>query len=659
MKNSENLFEESLSFLTLNCCFVPDLGLFHGKMGYVLFFACYGYHSKNLLYENFAGELLDEIYEELHFDIPINLEDGLCGIGWGIEFLVQNGYMAGNTDDILEDIDKRIMEYDVRRISNLSFRRGLAGIAFYVIARLSAFREKTIMPFDHGFLDDLKEALSHANFSEADEAPPFLLDIYLSTLNRSEQGVIELPQLLSSPSVELTDDFLSLPFGLENGIAGILLSWTLKGIFKTENIKERGQEKEGLFIFDQSGRASNYGVGTYIQNQIEAVRNNQWNVTIVHLWSHKTNYLLIEQEEDVQHLYVATINNKASELASKNLNKRYYRNVILLLHSYLYRFTKKLFHFNYMGMAELALALKVHYPQSKIVATVHYTNWSFDLLGDRIKLHEMLSHPEKEENKALCKSVEQEKLLFDTCDGVIAIAQHSYNDLLDVYNIREEKLTLIPHGLKDSYSCLSKKKKRELRQKYGFSENEQILIFAGRMDPVKGVEILTEAFIELIKEYPRLRLIVAGDGDYSSVLSKLTPFWSKIIFTGFVEKKILYDLFSISNIGVLPSLHEEFGYVALEMMMMGLPMVVGQTTGLSELIVNSETGITVALEKEEKKSENVGVLKKAIQYLLDSPFVRQQYKASGRMRFLQNYSFDQFVVCVTKFYKVHYGNIEI
>lgn len=658
MENRRDLFGKALSFLTLNCCFVPDLGLFHGRMGYVLFFACYGHLSKNVLYENFAGELLDEIYEELHSDMPVCLEDGLCGIGWGIEFLVQNGYMVGNTDDILEDIDKRIMEYDVCRISDLSFRRGLAGIAFYVIARISAFREKTIMPFDNVYLDNLKEALLHANFSEADEAPPCLLDIYLGALKRLEQGIIELPQLLSSPSIELTDDFLSLPFGLENGIAGILLSWTLDGVLKTENINGSEHKKESLFIFDQSSRASNYGIGTYIKNQIEAVRNGQWNITIVHLWSRKTNSFLVEQEEKVQHIYVAATDNKVSELSGKSLTKRYYRNVVLILNHYLEGFAKHLFHFNYMQMAELALALKVQYPRSKILVTVHYTDWSFDLLGNRIKLHEMLSHPEKKENKVLCKSVEQEKLLLDACDGIIAIARHSYNDLLNVYHIQEDKLTLIPHGLKDTYSCLSKEEKGELRLKYGFSEDEQILIFAGRMDPVKGVDILADTFIELVKEYPRLRLIIAGDGNYSGVLSKLTPFWSKVVFTGFIEKKILYDLFSISNIGVLPSLHEEFGYVALEMMMMGLPMVVGQTTGLSELIVDRKTGLVVALD-EEGKSQNVWVLKKAMQNLLDSPLVCQQYATCGRMRFTQNYSFDQFTARVMKFYKVYYGNIDI
>lgn len=181
---------------------------------------------------------------------------------------------------------------------------------------------------------------------------------------------------------------------------------------------------------------------------------------------------------------------------------------------------------------------------------------------------------------------------------------------------------------------------------------EQLIVFAGRIDPVKGMEILTEAFAGLVDDYPEVRLIVAGDGNYNNVLSRATPYWSKVIFTGFVDKTILYELFSICDIGVLPSLHEEFGFVALEMMMIGLPLIVGQTTGLAELVINGETGITVSLNSDEKDKEaNVHVLRTAIKSLLDSPLLGKKYANSGRKRFLQNYSFGQFEQRIKEHYE--------
>lgn len=54
------------------------------------------------------------------------------------------------------------------------------------------------------------------------------------------------------------------------------------------------------------------------------------------------------------------------------------------------------------------------------------------------------------------------------------------------------------------------------------------------------------------------------------------------MFTGYVNQRTLSDLYSVADIGVVPSLHEEFGYVAIEMMMHRLPVIVNATTGLAE-----------------------------------------------------------------------------
>ena len=67
-------YQHALAYLIINSSFVADLGLFHGRMGIVLFFAHYGRAVQDKCYEDFAGDLLDEIYEEIHWDMPVNLE---------------------------------------------------------------------------------------------------------------------------------------------------------------------------------------------------------------------------------------------------------------------------------------------------------------------------------------------------------------------------------------------------------------------------------------------------------------------------------------------------------------------------------------------------------------------------------------------------------
>lgn len=51
--------------------------------------------------------MLEEVIQELHSDLPIRFSDGLCGIGWGVEYLIQNAFIAGDSDEILEDLDQK------------------------------------------------------------------------------------------------------------------------------------------------------------------------------------------------------------------------------------------------------------------------------------------------------------------------------------------------------------------------------------------------------------------------------------------------------------------------------------------------------------------------------------------------------------------------
>lgn len=142
--------------LLVNAGFTNDLGLFHGRMGIVLFLCQYSRYSGNLDYDDFAGELFEMINEDLREDIAIGMENGLSGIGWGVEYLARNGFISGDTDDLLEDIDIWIMKYDPMRMCDYSFGEGFLGIVFYVLNRLfSKNRDSKKLPFELTYLEAL------------------------------------------------------------------------------------------------------------------------------------------------------------------------------------------------------------------------------------------------------------------------------------------------------------------------------------------------------------------------------------------------------------------------------------------------------------------------------------------------------------------------
>lgn len=91
-----------------NLTSVPLKGLFHGQMGLIVFFYHYGL-IRNNSYMQTAERLLDSLMYLMVADMPDNYSEGFSGIGTAIEYLLQNGFVEGNADEILSEIDKRLI----------------------------------------------------------------------------------------------------------------------------------------------------------------------------------------------------------------------------------------------------------------------------------------------------------------------------------------------------------------------------------------------------------------------------------------------------------------------------------------------------------------------------------------------------------------------
>ena len=128
-----------INTLLLNSSFCGNPGLFHGKTGIAILFYILHRHTGHKVYEGYAGELIDEIYEDITIQSPVDFENGLAGIAWGIEYLVQNGFIEADTNEVLADIDDAINKHRVYSPpADLSLASGAAGILAYLLARLKS-----------------------------------------------------------------------------------------------------------------------------------------------------------------------------------------------------------------------------------------------------------------------------------------------------------------------------------------------------------------------------------------------------------------------------------------------------------------------------------------------------------------------------------------
>jgi len=122
--------------LLLNASFTDNLGLLNGKMGIAIFFYQYARYTGNKVYEDYAGELIDEIYGEINNSTPVGFSNGLMGIGWGIEYLVRNGYVDADTDEALPEIDNAVYRSSLHRPFLLDSGDDLFSYGLYYVTRL-------------------------------------------------------------------------------------------------------------------------------------------------------------------------------------------------------------------------------------------------------------------------------------------------------------------------------------------------------------------------------------------------------------------------------------------------------------------------------------------------------------------------------------------
>jgi len=144
------------------------------------------------------------------------------------------------------------------------------------------------------------------------------------------------------------------------------------------------------------------------------------------------------------------------------------------------------------------------------------------------------------------------------------------------------------------------------------------LLFAGRLEYEKGVQVLLEALPRIRRTVPDARLLIAGTGTYEAALHELAearPIGSTVEFLGRVPDDELVALFQRAAAVVIPSLYEPFGMVALEAAACGAPLVVSDIGGLGEFAAAG--GALVA------PASDVTALAAAVVRLLEHPALAQ------------------------------------
>lgn len=399
--------------------------------------------------------------------------------------------------------------------------------------------------------------------------------------------------------------------------------------------------KQCLYIIHKSSTGSLYGIGTYVSALIQCARELDMTINVVSLYDDSIYETKIEYKGNVRYINFPGYQYFQAETQS------YQANIGWLLKDLVdEQQCQNIFHFNRMDFKELAVVIKQNF-SGKVILTMHYSDWGLKLLGNKKLLREIIAKPTNALSTFeadICNRFEAESdFMVNYCDKIIAISQHSYNNILDLYGVKEEKVTMIPNALEDTYKATSQNKRATLKRRFNFDDNEKIILYAGRLDAGKGVRFIIEAFKEVLKVCPNSRLVIAGSGGIDSLLKHSGDIWPKITFTGFLDKKVLHKIYTIADVGVIPSLFEEFGYVAIEMMMFKIPLIVSNTTGLNEIIDDGINGLHVVVKQGGETNKKIisNIANKMI-LILNNNDISRKLSSNARKKFLQKYQISNF-----------------
>jgi D-inositol-3-phosphate glycosyltransferase len=327
------------------------------------------------------------------------------------------------------------------------------------------------------------------------------------------------------------------------------------------------------------------------------------------------------------------------------------------LPNYIEEFTNGILQFSQSKSIEYDI-IHSHYWMSGIAANSLKKTWGspiIQMFHTLALLKNKVAHNESELDNT--QRIQGEEELMINADRIIASTIDEKKELVNLYKTKKEKIVVIPPGVDTSrfYPIPPE----EAKEFINIPEDENMLLFVGRIEPLKGIDTLIQAIAQLRKadvmeNCPHYLYIIGGDLEEDDRnlnqemmrLQKLCEDYGLgdlIVFLGKKDQNTLQYYYSAAEIVVMPSNYESFGMVALEAMACGTPVVATQVGGLQHLVQDGVTGFTVP-------NNDPTALEEKITMLLCQSELRQRL-SNASVQYARTFDWDMIIPRITAIYE--------
>jgi D-inositol-3-phosphate glycosyltransferase len=253
--------------------------------------------------------------------------------------------------------------------------------------------------------------------------------------------------------------------------------------------------------------------------------------------------------------------------------------------------------------------------------------------------------------------IQGEQEVLQAADQVIAATQAEQSQLEFLYHAPSSKISVIPPGVDiHHFYPISLD---EARAVIGIPCETRMLLFVGRIEPLKGLDALIHALANLrnngiLEQHPHCLAVIGGDPDttpekMSAEMGRLQALCHAlglddlVVFLGKRGQDILPYYYSSADALIIPSHYESFGMVALEAMACGVPVIASQVGGLAFLVKDGVTGYVVPDGEAEMLSSRLATL-------ITQPETRREMSEQSVLE-AQNYSWEKITSRILEVYK--------
>jgi D-inositol-3-phosphate glycosyltransferase len=235
------------------------------------------------------------------------------------------------------------------------------------------------------------------------------------------------------------------------------------------------------------------------------------------------------------------------------------------------------------------------------------------------------------------RRIEVEREIMQFADRLIAATPIEKSEMMTAYGAEETRIAVVPPGV--DRRLFHPIPRPEAQAHFGMPPNHHMVLFVGRIQPLKGIDILIRAMKRVTEQMPNWRqdlcmCIIGSDGSdgantNQTEMKRLEQLRNElgigdlVMFMGAKDQDQLVWHYSAADVVVMPSHYESFGMVALEAMACGTPVIGADVGGLSFSIQNGYNGFLVP-------GRDPDALADKILLLIKHPFLRDQLGEQAR-----------------------------